>query len=107
MEKKKYNIASLIFFSVFFLVFLLSVIWASLEDESQPRRYQYGLFITFENIEAAEIYGVKEQGRYVVNKEGNLVPLVRGGLKMVVRGIICIDGPQISLGFEALLKGVK
>jgi len=113
---KRYSKRKDVFFVGLLLVLVLLAVWVFTAEGPEGDYYAYvfgyGNTITMRNREvgeayAAEGYDVKAPGIYLVNKEGKVATPIRGGLGMVVNGVLSGDGREISVGLRGLRVGIR
>jgi hypothetical protein len=83
----------------------LVLVWAYTEEEPAVGTGYYGSLINLKDQGAADLFQVKKTGQYVVNKEGKLVHPLRGGIRMIFRGLAQGDGSQVNVGFRGVRVG--
>lgn len=107
----KYSRKKDVLFVAIFLVLVFLLVWVLTAEGPAGDYYAYvfgyGNTITMKNREVAEVYGIKAPGVYLVNKEGEAVAPVRGGLKMVFKGLIGADGRELQVGLRGVRIGLK
>ena len=113
---KRYSKRKDVFCLAFFIVLVLLLVWVFTAEGPEGNYYAYVFgysnTITMRNREVAEAYvaqgyDVKAPGIYLVNKEGKVATPIRGGLGMVVNGVLSGDGSEINVGLRGLRVGIK
>jgi hypothetical protein len=104
-------------FSYVLLAFsVLLIIWVSTAEGPKGKYYAYvfgyGPTITMMDRGVAEAYAQElgapvTPGVHLVNKEGELVTPVRGGMKMAFKGLTGGNGEELETGLEGVRLGTK
>ncbi|MCI0489998.1 MAG: hypothetical protein L0229_25685 [Blastocatellia bacterium] len=111
MDKRHSRKRKDVFLLILFVALALLLIWVVSAEGPKDSYYAYvfgyGNTITMVNREVAEIYGVKSPGVHLMNKEGELVAPVQGGLKMAFKGLFGGDGRELKAGVQGIRVGIK
>jgi hypothetical protein len=111
MDKRHSGRAKDVLFLVFFIVVVLLLVWVFTAEVPEGNYYAYvfgyGNTITMVDRAAGELYEVKAPGVYLMNKEGELVGPIQGGLKMVFAGLIGGGGREFEVGLRGIRVGLR
>lgn len=101
---------------VIFLVTVLLLVWVVTAEGPKGNYYAYvfgyGNTITMLDRGVAEVFGKEfgaeiTPGIHLMNKEGELVSPVLGGLKMAVKGLFGGGSRELGIGLTAVRVGLK
>lgn len=116
MDKRHSGKKRDVLFLVFFFVLVFLLVWVATAEGPKGNYYAYvfgyGNTITMIDREVAEVFGREygteiTPGVHLVNKEGELVSPVLGGLKMAFKGLIGGGGRELEVGLRGVRVGLK
>ncbi len=105
-----------VFLIVIFLVAVLLLVWVVTAEGPKGNYYAYvfgyGNTITMMDRQVAELYSKEfgaeiTPGIYLVNKQGELVSPVAGGLKMALQGLSGGGRRELEIGLSGVRVGLK